>query len=152
MSCDVGYRLELQSARLPERVQVGAEFRVEIELVNRGFSTLHNPRPVCLTLTDRTGKVTELAVPAADPRQWQPFRPGDAEYRPMVHRITWTGNLPATIQPGWQQIGLWLPDAAGSLRHDLRYAIRTANRDVPWWTDVRGGYGINLLGVIEVVP
>ena len=65
MSCDVGYRLELQSARMPELVKVGAEFRVEIELVNRGFSTLHNPRPVCLALMDRDGKVTELPVAAA---------------------------------------------------------------------------------------
>ena len=152
MSCDVGYRLELQSARLPERVQVGAEFRVEIELVNRGFSTLHNPRSVCLALMDRNGKVTELPVPGADPRRWQPFRPGDAEFKPIRHRITWSGDMPATIQPGWHQLGLWLPDAAGSLRRDPRYAVRAANRDVPWWTDVRGQYGINLLGVIEVVP
>jgi len=148
----LGYRLELQSARLPERVKVGAEFRVDIELVNRGFSTLHNPRPVCLALMDRTGKVTELPAAGADPRQWQPFRPGDAESKPIRHRITWSGDMPATIQPGWQQIGLWVPDAAGSLRRDPRYAVRAANRDVPWWTDVRGEYGINLLGVIEVVP
>jgi hypothetical protein len=147
----LGYRLELQSARIPERVKVGAGFRVEIELINRGFSTLHNPRPVMLALLDRAGRVTELSVPDADLRQWQPFRPGDPAYQPMVHRITWTGNLPATVQRGWQQIGLWLPDAAGSLRHDPRYAIRVANRDVSWWTDVRGQYGINLLGVIEVV-
>ena len=147
----LGYRLELQSARIPERVTVGAGFRVEIELINRGFSTLHNLRPVILALLDRTGKVTELPVRDADPRQWQPFRPGDAAYQPMVHRITWTGNLPATVRPGWQQIGLWLPDAAGSLRHDPRYALRVANRDVPWWTDVLGRFGINLLGVIEVV-
>jgi hypothetical protein len=144
--------LELQSARIPERAKAGAEFRVEIKLVNRGFSTLHNPRPVILVLMDRAGKVAELPVPGADPRQWQPFRPGDAEYKPMVHRINWTGNLPAGVQPGWQQIGLWLPDAAGSLRQDPRYAIRAANRHVPWWTDVRGRYGINALGVIEVVP
>jgi len=148
----LGYRLELQSARLPERVKVGAEFRVEVELANRGFSTLHNPRPVILALLDRTGNVVELPVPGADLRQWQPFRPGDAEHKALVHRITWTGSLPAGMRPGWQQVGLWLPDAAGSLRHDPRYAIRAANRDVPWWTEVRGRYGINVLGVIEVVP
>jgi hypothetical protein len=147
----LGYRLELQSARIPEQVKTGTEFRVEIELINRGFSRLHNPRPVCLTLMDRTGKVTELPVTGADPRQWQPFRPGDAEFKPIVDRITWSGNLPATIQPGWQQIGLWLPDDVESLRRDPRYAVRVANRDVPWWTDVRGQYGINVLGVVEVV-
>ena len=130
----------------------GEEFTVDIELINRGFSTLHNRRPVCLALMDRTGKVTELAVTGADPRQWQPFRPGDTEYKPLVHKITWAGPWPADVKPGWHQIGLWLPDAAESLRLDSRYAIRVANRDVPWWTDPRGNYGINLLGVIEAVP
>jgi hypothetical protein len=148
----LGYRLELQSARLPEKVKNGVEFRVDVELVNRGFATLHNPRPVFLALLDRIGQVTELPVTAADPRQWQPFRPDDSEYKPIIHKITWTGPLPANVRPGWYQIGLWLPDAAGSLRLDPRYAIRVANRDVPWWTDPGGHYGINLLGVIEVVP
>ncbi len=147
----LGYRLELRSARIPEKVKAGAPFQVEIELVNRGFSTLHNPRPVCLSLMDRTEKVTELPVPGADPRQWQPFRPGDGEFKPIVHHITWRGTLPAGCPPGWRQIGLWLPDAAESLRRDPRYAVRVANRDVPWWTDVRGQYGINVLGVVEVV-
>lgn len=36
----LGYRLELQSARIPEQVMTGAEFKVEIELINRGFSTM----------------------------------------------------------------------------------------------------------------
>jgi Domain of unknown function (DUF4832)/Domain of unknown function (DUF4874) len=148
----LGYRLELQSARILEKVTTGAEFQVDIELVNRGFSTLCNPRPVSLVVMDRTGQVTELAVTGANPRQWQPFRPGDTEYKPIVHRISWTGHLPANVQPGWHQIGLWLPDAAGSLRLDPHYAVRAANRDVPWWTDPGGQYGINLLGVIEVGP
>ena len=100
---------------------------------------------------DRTGKVTELPVPDADPRQWQPFRPGDGEFKPIGHRITWRGTLPAGCPPGWQQIGLWLPDDVESLRRDPRFAVRVANRDVPWWTDVRGQYGINVLGVVEVV-
>ena len=147
----LGYRLELQSARIPEQVKTGAEFRVEIELVNRGFSTLYNPRPVSLALMDRTGKVTELAVTGANPRQWQPFHPRDTEYKPIFHKITWLGQLPANVLPGWHQVGLWLPDAAESLRLDPYYAVRAANRDVPWWTDPAGHYGINLLGVIEVV-
>jgi hypothetical protein len=148
----LGYRLELQSARIPEKVKPGAGFRVDIELVNRGFSTLHNPRPVCLALMDRTGKVTELPATDALPRQWQPFQPGDTGYKPIVHTITWTGHLPAELKPGWHQIGLWLPDAAAALRLDARYAVRVANRDVPWWTDPRGSYGINLLGAVEAVP
>ena len=148
----LGYRLELQSARIPENVTTGAEFQVDIELVNRGFSTLCNPRPVSLVLMDRTGQVTELAVTGVNRRQWQPFRPGDTEYEPIIHKISWTGHLSKNVQPGWHQIGLWLPDAAESLRLDPHYAVRVANRDVPWWTNPGGQYGINLLGVIEVGP
>jgi Domain of unknown function (DUF4832) len=147
-----GYRLELQSALIPKTAKTGSDFHVEIELVNRGFSTLCNPRLVSLALMDRTGQVTELAVTGANPRRWQPFRPGDTEYKPIVHKISWTGHLPANVQPGWYQIGLWLPDAAGSLRLDPRYAVRAANRDVPWRTESGGHYGINLLGGIEVGP
>jgi len=99
----------------------------------------------------RDPKVTELPVPGADPRQWQPFRPGDGEFKPIVHHIAWRGTLPTGGPPGGQQIGLWLPDAAESLHRDPRYAVRVANRDAPWWTDMRGQYGINVLGVVEVV-
>ncbi len=148
----LGYRIELQSAQLPERVKRGTAFRVDIELVNRGFSTLHNPRPVILVAMNRGGQVTELGTVRANPRTWQPFRPGDTHYEPLVHKITWTGSLPDGVQPGWCQLGLWLPDAASSLRLDPRYAVRVANRDVPWWTDPAGRYGINLLSVVEVAP
>ena len=148
----LGYRLELQTARFPRKLGVGAELAVEIDFVNRGFSTLHNRRPACLALVDVDGKVTELPVPESDPRQWQPFEPLDEAYKPLVHKIRFTGRLPAAIQPGWYQIGLWMPDADARLRLDPRYAVRVANRDVPWWTDARGQYGVNVLGTLEVVP
>jgi hypothetical protein len=145
----LGYRLELQGASFPSRIRPGEEFAVKIELVNRGFSTLHNPRPVCLTLIDLDGKVWEQAM-AADPRTWQPFKPGDDQYRPLLHTLTLKVRLPAATRKGWRQIGLWLPDASTRLRLDARYAVRVANRDVVWWTDLDGRYGINVLGTLEV--
>jgi len=48
-------------------------------------------------------------------------------------------------------VGLWMPDAYRRLRLDPRYAVRAANRDVLWWTDQEGRYGVNLLGVMEVI-
>ena len=60
-----------------EKLKNGEEFRVDIELVNRGFATLHNLRPVSLALMDRTGKVIELPVTAADPLKYQPFLSDD---------------------------------------------------------------------------
>ncbi|NUQ63091.1 MAG: hypothetical protein HUU20_11495 [Pirellulales bacterium] len=91
-----------------------------------------------------------MPVTGSGPRRWQPYRPGDEEFRPLVHRIVLTVPLPATVKPGWHQLGLWLPDAGDSLRLDPRYSIRAANRDVPWWTDSQGRYGINVLGMLEV--
>jgi len=32
-----------------------------------------------------------------------------------------------------------------------RYAVRLANRDGQWWIDDKGEYGINLIGLAEVV-
>jgi hypothetical protein len=148
----LGYRLELQTAGFSRKLGVGAELAVEIDFVNRGFSTPHNRRPACLVLVDVDGKVTELPLPESDPRQWQPFAPLDEAYKPLVHQIRFTGRLPSAIQPGWYQIGLWMPDADARLRLDPRYAVRVANRDVPWWTDARGQYGVNVLGTLEVVP
>ena len=41
---EIGYRLELQSALLPERSEKGGELRIQVDL-NRGFATLYNLRP-----------------------------------------------------------------------------------------------------------
>lgn len=123
---------------------------MNVELVNRGFSTLHNPRPVYLTLIDVDSKVWEQVIAAADPRTWQPFKPGDDQYRPLRHTLTLKAKLPVTIRTGWRQIGLWMPDASPPLRLDARYAVRVANRDVLWWTDSDGRYGVNVLGTVEI--
>ena len=102
-------------------------------------------------MTDVDGKVWEQVIAGADQRTWQPFKPGDNQYRALRHTLTLKAKLPATIRPGWHQIGLWLPDAYQPLRLDPRYAVRVANRDVVWWTDSGEQYGINVLGTLEVV-
>ncbi|NLC59097.1 MAG: DUF4832 domain-containing protein [Armatimonadetes bacterium] len=147
----LGYRLELQQATFPRSARAGGRLPVTIELVNRGFSTLHNPRPVLLALVAGDGQVTELPVNGADPRRWQPFEPGDPDYQPLTHRVAAEVRLPANLRPGTYRLGLWLPDAYTSIRRDARYAVRVANRDVPWWTNAQGEYGINVLGEIQVV-
>jgi hypothetical protein len=147
----LGYRIELQSASLPEAVSAGARLRGELRLINRGFSTLHNPRPVFLALIDREGNVSALRTDA-DPREWQPFAPEDPEYTPLVHTVSLDLPLPADLPPGHYRVGLWLPDAAESLRMDPRYAVRLANGNVLWWRDRQDRYGINVFGALTVVP
>lgn len=145
----LGYRIELQSATFPRTAAPGDVFDVEIQLINRGFSTLHNPRPVFLALIK--DEVCVATVPVdADPRAWQPYAPGDETYAPLTHILRTPLALRQDLEPGWYVLGLWLPDQYDSLRMDPRYAVRAANGDVPWWTDSNGRFGINILGAIEV--
>ena len=146
----LGYRFELRRAVFPTAMRPNESLRIDLELVNRGFGVPHNPRPVLFVLIDAGQRVHEISVPNADPRTWQPFQPGDASSEPLVHRIAVRTALPETVKPGWYQLGLWLPDASRRLRLDPRYAVRAANRDVPWWCDDNGRHGINILGVIQV--
>jgi len=146
----LGYRFELQSAVLPAQVRAAGPLAFEAELINRGFSVMHNPRPVYLVLTGPDEAVTEIPVPDADPRMWQPSDPADAEHTPLVHTISADLALPAQVAPGSYKLGLWLPDPYDTIRLDPRYAVRFANGDVPWWTDADGRYGVNLLGELKV--
>ncbi|MFO7975328.1 MAG: DUF4832 domain-containing protein, partial [Candidatus Hydrogenedentota bacterium] len=145
----LGYRIELQSARFPRKAASGEAIRTEITLINRGFSTLHNPRKVFLVLIKDEDCLATFPT-EADPRMWQPYSPGDESYAPLRHTISATCSLPESLSPGWYLLGLWLPDQYDSLRMDPRYAVRAANGDVPWWTDEKRRYGVNILGSIKV--
>jgi len=147
----LGYRLELQQATFTARVPSGARLKVEIELVNRGFSTLFHERPLEFALIDRHGSVRSFAVPDVDIRRWYPHHPGDATFVPLSHTISFQTELSKELAPGHYSLGLWLPDASQRLRTRSDYAIRVANGDVPFWISPRGDYGINLIGAIEVV-
>ncbi len=147
----LGYRLEMQKAIFPAVMMAGSVLTIDAELINRGFSAIHNPLPVHFVLIDTEGKVFEFPINDADPAKWQPFQPGDEDYKPLTHKISIKEHLPLEIKAGWYQVGLWLPDAYDSLRLDPRYAIRFANRDIPWWADIDGNYGINIIGVIEIL-
>lgn len=146
----LGYRLELQRATFPQDMKTGDVLTVEVELINRGFGVIHNPRPIYFVLIDGDDCIVEFQAKDADPRTWQPYQPEDADYKPLIHKFGIQSRLPHEIKPGWYQLGLWMPDAHRNLRTDARYAVRIANRDTPWWTDVDGSYGVNILGIIQV--
>ena len=147
----LGYRIELQRATFPKVLPMNGKLTVEAELINRGFSTIHNPRPVYFVLIDGHGRVYEFPVEDADPRKWQPYEPGDADYKPLTHKISIESPLPDDLRAGWYQLGLWMPDEYKELRMDPRYALRAANGNAPWWTDVDLAYGINILGLIQIM-
>jgi len=146
----LGYRLELQEARLTEKIKQGEKMRVEIDLINRGFSTLFNPRQPYLVLISANEKTIHEIPLDANPRHWQPFQPKDPDYKPLLHKISYDGRLPENIKPGKYKLGLWLPDPKDAIRLDPQFAVRLANRDTKWWTSVNGKYGVNILRTIEV--
>jgi hypothetical protein len=146
----LGYRLELQRAAFPTSAAPGQRLACRLELINRGFAALHNPRPVFLVVVTPDQQVIEQPIADADPRQWQPFAPGDAEFAPLLHTLTAAATLPTTLVPGWYRLGLWLPDASASLRYNPDYSIRLANGDTLWWTDPTQRYGANLIGGFSI--
>ena len=101
----LGYRLELQSFEY----DVTDRLRGKIRLVNRGFSAPVNPRPVFFVL----GK--ERIALDADVRQW---------YSGQEQTLSFDIPLPPL---GSYEAGLWLPDAAATIRNREEYAIRCAN-------------------------
>ena len=147
----LGYRLELQTGRFPKQMCAGRDYPIWLELINRGFSTLHNPHKVHLVLVSASGNVTDLGDTNANPRNWQPYYPGDAEYKPLTHIITARMKLPEDLPAGIYQLGLWIPDGSDTLQNRAEYAIHLANGDVPWWKDAANKFGINVIGQVTIV-
>lgn len=146
----LGYRIELQRLSLPRKWRRGACHRVELALVNRGFSTLFNDHEVCFVLLDEAGRVCAVQPTSADVRTWQPYAPDDTLRTPLEHKVTADFVLPGGLPRGTYRLGLWLPDGADRLKFNPRFAIRCANGDVPWWTSADGRYGVNLLTEIRL--
>jgi len=145
----LGYRIELQNAKFPKIVLNDESFTVKVELINRGFATLINPRHVYFVLINTSGELVLKEKIEANPQSWQPFEPGDLEYKPLTHSIKGNVSL-KKIKSGEYMLGLWMPDADESIQSDSRYAVRVANNDSPWWTTVDDKFGVNILGAIKI--
>jgi hypothetical protein len=112
---DLGYRLELASVTVDEKVPAGGILHLTVHLANTGYAAMFNARPVYVTIGDWRYQ-TEI-----DPRRWEPGRP--VTFRVAV-------PIPADTAPGMHRLGLWLPDADPRLRTpelDPLYSVRFAN-------------------------
>jgi hypothetical protein len=141
----LGYRIELQQLKTNPVWKRGSVNQIDISLINRGFSTLHNEHPVYIVLTDATGKVCHKTLTAANVNDWQPYNPPDTIHKtPLVHHITAQTVLPDTLPAGKYRLGLWIPDGSETLMYNPKFAIRCANSDTEWTINDEG-YGINNL-------
>ncbi len=129
----LGYRLRLTSAALPVSAQAGDAIAGEIRLVNEGFASPYNPRPVELVLRRQGGGPEHVVRLPTDPRRWAA---GEAQ----VLRVA--ARLPRNLPPGDYAVAMRLPDPEPRLRARPEYAIRLANKGL--WN---ASLGENALGL-----
>ena len=153
----LGYRLELRSAALPEQLTpdlggASASFAFSMALINWGFAAPVSPRPVLLVLLAANDSIVWRSLPLADPRDWQPFVPGDPTFMPQLHRIAAQIDIPAaTLRAAAGEslrFGLYMPDmrmsTAVAAGRSADYCVRLANDGVGWMN------GVNVLATVNV--
>ena len=110
----LGYRLELQELQIDTLKHTDNHIlNLSLTLINRGFSTLFNEHPVYFVLVDEHNQVKEFLT-NADTNSFQPYRPGDKTYTPLIHTIKGQVTLPKTAN-GTYKLGLWIPDGSRQL-------------------------------------
>ena len=129
----LGYRLSLTSVKLNKEIQAGGILNLSVELINTGFSSLKNPRPLYLVLD---GPERYNILLPTDPRLWSPSN---------TSLINLHLKLPAGIVSGNYKLAFWLPDGYDSLKEDSRFSVQFAN-DMIW--DEENGY--NVIGDIKI--
>lgn len=115
----LGYRFAVARVAHTGMVAPGGELDLEIDVMNRGYASPYNERPVEVVLDDgTTRRVVRLA---ADARTWASG---------VKTTLTVRLRIPADTVAGPHTVSLRLPDAEPSLADDPRYAIQLANDGV----------------------
>ncbi len=122
----LGYRFVMDEVTHTQAVAPGGELALTLEIKNRGFAAPFNKRPVEIVLTSGATRIV-ARLDGVDARGWQPG---------ITTSVAARLRIPATLAPGAYTLSLRLPDEAGSLADDSRYAIRMANQGM--WDDANG--------------
>jgi hypothetical protein len=122
----LGYRLVLQQAIVPEKINRKAGLTIQVKLNNKGFASPFNPRPVQLILRNKqTGKIVAVNFST----QIQKWFTGDVLLKQHF-------ALPREVTPGTWELLLDLPDGYASLQTNPLYSIRLANENT--WEPATG--------------
>ncbi|WP_233632613.1 DUF4832 domain-containing protein [Parapedobacter sp. ISTM3] len=117
---NLGYRLVLKEATLPDQAFRGAQATLSITLENKGYAPPFNRRLPILVLRQVSGG-EEVAIPIAhDVRTW---KTGVIQLNAQV-------SIPQDMAAGEYELLLHLPDAYDTLAHRPEYSIRLANEEV----------------------
>ncbi len=122
----LGYRLALANAYYTPTATAGGDFRVVLNIENKGFAAPMNPRGCELVLVG--GNTKEVFKLNVDPRFW---------FERTITNIDTTITLPANLAAGEYKLYLNLPDGYESLAGDPKYSIQLANDNI--W-DAKTGY------------
>src|SRR5690606_5024645 len=134
---NLGYRFVLSQSKFPQHVKRGERFAFSIRLINRGFSSPYNSRPVLLVFRNMdNGFLYQQAIET----QIQRWHPGDIQLEQQV-------LLPKNLERGKYEVLINMPDQYESIAGNPDYSIRLAN-DGTWEEDT--GYN-KLNQVIEVI-
>ncbi len=128
----LGYRYLLKSAQMQDAAKPNGSVHFKINLANRGFANVYNPRDVFLVLRNTSTGTVYKARSTADPR-W--FNLDDTT------TVNFRAGLPNDIETGQYKTFLYLPDPDPKISQDPRYAIQLANNDI--WEDSTGFNRLN---------
>lgn len=123
---NLGYRLVLQNATFPDAINAGANMAFTINLINKGYASPYNSRPVQLLLR-KIGSADVVVLPInTDVRKW---------YSGPISLET-SVAIPSNLAKGEYELLMNLPDAYESIANRPEYSIRLANNDV--WEEATG--------------
>ena len=126
----LGYRYELQTAKLPDAVKPSGLLNLKFRIDNVGFGELFNPRHVEITLQNNVTGIITSAPLQVDPRFWSGGTSNE------VNAVL---SVPADMAEGVYTVGIKMADFETSLSENVRYSIRFANEGV--W-DVTTGINV----------
>lgn len=123
---NLGYRLVLVSGKFPKQLSAGEDFKVEINLTNRGYAPLYNYKITSLVLKNKTSGISYPFELPVDVRACKPNG-----------LFTISNSLKLTgIPEGDYDLYLLITDKSESLKNKIEYMIRLANVDT--WDQTSG--------------
>ena len=128
---NLGYRLSLVNAKLPDVATPGKDYTVEITLTNKGYAPLYNYKITSLVLKDKISGTSYPVDLAVDMRTCKPYG-----------TLTITKSLNLTgIPAGDYDTYLSITDRDATLKNRAAYSVRLANKGT--WNETTGLNSLN---------
>ena len=137
----LGYRLHLESARLPVQAPAGTVASITLEFVNNGWGKVYKPPPIVLHFVPDSGPSVDVQL-TADARR-------DLPLGMSRNSVAYSFIVPPNLA-GTYELWLSLPDPSPNLANDPRFSIRLAN--VGMWSQSSGRHSLGALFTVGSGP